>query len=311
MKCKQVDDLLFAYCDLRDIPPQMLQELEEHLEECPECRRKAEFTAREREALVYDEDIPEMSPDFVQRVLAAVAQDQAIPAPPGRITIGSQIGSRGWWAMGTVAVVIIALLVAPDSFKNSVQPLNTAPQVMESEQQNAPMFAGKMPQQEQETASEPLRIPTEKEYKERVPSFEIGRGDLSLFDTPSAVDRAGEQVVVFRPSYIPDDYRLVRVESDAENNITIYYENDQAGYICLRTMQEAKAGGSANGTTANRDTDEGYYPLAKYDLQSDAAAHSDPTVIRWTTEHDGHLYQFELTGSLSPDELVRVANSVK
>lgn len=312
MKCKQVDDLLFSYCDLREIPPRMLRELEEHLQECPECRRKAEFTACEREALVYDKDIPEMSPDFVQRVLAAVARDQAIPAPPKKMTIWSQIGSRGWWALGTVAVVIIALLVAPDSFKNPVRSLNQAPQLMEAEQQNAPRLAEIMPQQQgQEAASEPLRIITEKKYNDHVPTVEIGRGNIYSFDTPQAATTTVDQVVVFRPSYIPADYRLVRVESDANNNITIYYANDREGYICLKTMLDSKADESAKETTASRNTGESYSPLMKHDLPADAASSSDPTVIRWTTEHDGYLYQFELTGSLSPDELIRVANSVK
>ncbi|NLW44936.1 MAG: DUF4367 domain-containing protein [Syntrophomonadaceae bacterium] len=309
MKCKQVDDLLFSYCDLREIPPMMLRELEEHLQECPECRRKAEFTAREREALVYDGDIPEMSPDFVQRVLAAVAQEQTVPAPSRKTTIWSQIGSRGWWAIGMVAVVVIALLIAPDSFKNPVQTPNTEMQIMESERQPVAMLAGKMPQQqEQETASEPVRIMPEHSYKERVPSLQIGRGNQSAtYGSPPA----GEQVVVFSPSYIPEDYRLVRVESDAENNITIYYENDRDGYICLRAVQKSMAGMAAHETTADMDTVEGYYPLARYNLQADAATDSEPTVIRWSTEHDGQHYQLELTGSLSPEELIRVANSVK
>jgi len=287
----------------------MLREMEEHLQDCPECRRKAEFTAGEREALVYDKDIPEMSPDFVQRVLAAVAQDQAIPAPPKRMTIWSQVGSRGWWALGTVAVVIIALLVAPDSFKNPVRPLNQVPQITESEQQTPTRMAEMIPaQQEKEAVSEPLR---EKMYFGHDSTVQTGRGSLPSLSTIQAADTMDDQVVVFRPSYIPADYRLVRVESDAENNITIYYANDREGYICLRTTHETTAESPADEITAARLAGEGSTPLAKKESQADAANSSDPTVIRWTTEHDGHLYQFELTGNLSPDEMIRVANSVK
>ena len=81
--------------------------------------------------------------------------------------------------------------------------------------------------------------------------------------------------MVFSPSYIPEDYRLVRVESDAENNITIYYENDRDGYICLRAVQKSMAGMAAHETTADMDTVEGYYPLARYNLQADAATDSN------------------------------------
>lgn len=309
MKCKQVDDLLFSYCDRQDIPPRLRQELEEHLKECPECRKAAEFTAREREALVYDGDIPEMSPDLVKRVLAAVTQDNATLAPSKMMPIYSQIGSRGWWAMGMVAAVVIILLILPGSYKNPVESLNTGQQLADSGEQNAPMVAEKRLEQEKIPAKVPAAI--EYYYMDHgLDSVQIGRGGQSSSAAPTTGNgTTSNQSAVFSPSYLPSDYHLVRVESDLNDNITIYYENDEDGYICLKTipgLEEDMNVGEENARTASiyGKTDD------KQDNKK-TADQSDPTVISWTTEHEGTLYRFELTGSLPPEELARVAASVE
>jgi hypothetical protein len=302
MKCKQVDDLLFSYCDLQEMPPRIRQELEQHLRECPECRKQADFTAREREALVYDEDVPELSPDFTKRVLASVTEGQTTVTPSTKTLISSQIGSRGWWAMGMVAAVVVALLVLPGSFMNPVQP--TGQQIADAENQNTRMMAEKSKEPGEKTLDQ-AKIALEFGYTNRESDrVDIGRGTQSASVT-SAGGNGTANVAVFHPSYLPPDYHLIRVESDVEDNISIYYGDDKGGYICLKTLpgveQDMKtAAVRSEGSSVELD-----------EPTKQAVSESDPTVIRWTSEYQGTLYRFELTGSLSPEELARVAASVK
>lgn len=308
MKCKQVDDLLFSYCDRQEIPPRLRRKLEEHLSECPECQRQADFTVREREALVYDGDVPEMSSDFVQRVMAAVTQGNAIPAPSRRMSVNSQIGSRGWWAIGMVASIVITLLILPGSFKNPVQPRNENQQIADAGKSNVTMMADRSMDQ-QEISMELKKMPASNDYgyTNRDPqSIEIGRGNQTSPTAPTTGDSAAnDQVAVFRPSYLPPDYHLVRVESDVNDNISLYYENNQDGYICLKTipgidedLRSVEGRGEAVSMAVNNSKQKN-------------AIQSDPTVITWTGEHEGNLYRLELTGSLTPEELAKVAASVK
>lgn len=307
MKCKQVDDLLFSYCDRQEIPPRLRRELEEHLSECPECQRQADFTVREREALVYDGDVPEMSSDFVQRVMAAVTQGNAIPAPSRRMSINSQIGSRGLWAIGMVASIVITLLILPGSFKNPVQPRNENQQITDAGKSNVTMMADRSMDQQEISPQLKMADGYDYDYTNRDPqSIAIGRGNQPSPAAPATGDSAAnDQVAVFRPSYLPPDYHLVRVESDVNDNISLYYENDQDGYICLKTIpgleEDLRAVEGRGGPVS----------MAVNNSKQKNEIQSDPTVITWTGEHEGNLYRLELTGSLTPEELAKVAASVK
>lgn len=305
MKCKQVDDLLFSYCDHQEMPPRIRQELEQHLSECPECRQQVEFTAREREALAYDGDVPELSPDFTKRVMESIPQSQAPAVPSRKTRISSQIGSRGWWAMGMVAAVVVALLVLPGSFMNPVQPVDTNQRNADTEKLNAPMMA-ETKMKRDELAPDPDKIALNFGYASREPErVDIGRGTPSATMALPDGDSTAGDIAVFRPSYLPPDYHLLRVESDVDNNISLYYEDDQGGYICLKTLpglQEDVLTVAGRGGNDSRVANE---------LKKEVADQSDPTVIRWTSEHEGTPYRFELTGSLPPEELAQVAASVK
>ena len=305
MKCNQVDDLLFSYCDRQEIPLRIRQELEEHLNECPECRRKADFTAREREALVYDGDIPEMSPDFTRRVMTAIAQGHVTTAPSWGMRLRSQIGSRGWWAMGMVAAIVISWVMLPGSFKNPVNTVDINNQMADTGKQRNIMVADKMLTKEATPELEKMSAGfgyTGRE-SERI---EVGRGNPSSpVAPPGEVTAVADQVTVFRPSYLPSNYHLIRIESDAKDSISLYYENDQGGYICLKTLP---------GLEENKNTVEtrnSGSSLAMNEQKKEARNQSDPTVIRWTCEREQTLYRLELTGSLPPEELARVAASVK
>lgn len=309
MKCKQVDDLLFSYCDRQEIPPLMLKELEEHLSQCQKCRGQADFTAREREALIYDGDVPEMAPDFTTRVLATVSQDCITPIPSWGMRIRSQIGSRGWWAMGMAATVVLSWLMLPGILKELDRPWDIG-KISDSEaiEFGSSMIAEKTKDQQEELKPDlQLKMPVGIGYKnldsQRIAS---GRGEKSSSLTPpSESSSATDQVAIFRPSYLPPNYHLARIESDINDNLSLYYENDQGGFICLKTLSDLE-----QDVSAMKEKSGGSSPLMNAQNMV-AETPADPTVIRWTSQHESTLYRLELTGSLPPKELARVTASVK
>ncbi len=314
MKCKQVDKLLFSYCDRQEIPPQMLTKLEEHLKNCPQCSHKANFTDREREALVYDGDVPELTADFTQRVLTAIAQDQGYTTSSlsWGMRIRSQIGSRGWWAMGMVATVVLCWLMIPDSLKDWNPPIKTEP-AADYEEMNFGTAIVEKSIQKEHLSPEQQTTPSIMEYRD-LDSRPIanGRGEnTALLPPPGSSDTSVHQVAVFRPSYLPPSYYLTRIESDLNNNLSLLYENDQGGFICLKILPAL----DQNATTL-KERNLGSSSLNNnerlLDSQSEIdQAQTESRVIRWSSQHENICYQLELTGSLHPDELTQVAASIK
>ncbi len=204
-----------------------------------------------------------------------------------------------------VAAVVVALLVVPGSFMNPVQPVDTNQRIADAEKQNAPMMAETMMKRAEESP-DPDKTALNFGYTDRESErFDIGRGSQSASMALPEGDSTAGDIAVFRPSYLPPDYHLLRVESDVDNNISIHYGDDRGGYICLKTLpglQEDVLTVAGRGGNDSRVANE---------LKKEVADQSDPTVIRWTSEHEGTPYRFELTGSLPPEELAQVAASVK
>ncbi len=71
MNCQQVDKLLYLFCDGL-LQPQLRQQIEDHLQECPACRNNLTMTEMENEALRYTEDIPPLALGFSLEVIQKI-----------------------------------------------------------------------------------------------------------------------------------------------------------------------------------------------------------------------------------------------
>lgn len=71
MNCQQVDKLLYLFCDGL-VQPQLRQQIEDHLQECPACRNNLTMTEMENEALRYTEDIPPLALGFSLEVIQKI-----------------------------------------------------------------------------------------------------------------------------------------------------------------------------------------------------------------------------------------------
>jgi hypothetical protein len=145
-------------------------------------------------------------------------------------------------------------------------------------------------------------------YKELEPGrVAIGRGESGTPIAPAAgsLDTAN-QTIIFRPSYLPPNFYLTRIESDLNDSLSLYYENPQGGFICLKTLpgldQETEVMKDGGGSNASQSMEN---------LNKTQETPDNSTVIRWTSQYQNTTFRLELTGSLPPEELARVAASVK
>lgn len=115
MECRQARELLSPYLDGELMPPERGR-LEEHLQSCPDCREELE-NLRRLAVGVRTLTIPELSPAFADRVMAALPQAPAAltAAPvadrrPWTVASGP-VAWLAWLSVGNVVTAVLALLL--------------------------------------------------------------------------------------------------------------------------------------------------------------------------------------------------------
>ncbi len=68
MNCQQIDKYIFGFCE-HILPPELESRIQEHLEKCPICRNKVEFTLLENEVLQDNTDLPVLDASFTSNLL--------------------------------------------------------------------------------------------------------------------------------------------------------------------------------------------------------------------------------------------------
>lgn len=112
MNCLQIDECLFDYCD-GQLPFELKQEIELHLQQCPTCQAKVDLTQLETKAIVDGIGIPTLPTNFTEQVMALVTSS-VIPESVSFIARLRQ-KSRLWFAglavAGATAVLMVTLVL--------------------------------------------------------------------------------------------------------------------------------------------------------------------------------------------------------
>jgi hypothetical protein len=114
MKCQLFDKYLFDYCD-DNLAPVLREKIDQHLQECSNCRNQVKLTILENEVLRDNSDLPILSGDFANRVMHQITiSEQAAsighkrPARPGAMK-----ASRFAMAAAAVGLVVLVAVLAP------------------------------------------------------------------------------------------------------------------------------------------------------------------------------------------------------
>ncbi|MGE5423488.1 MAG: anti-sigma factor family protein [Ignavibacteriales bacterium] len=184
------------------------------------------------------------------------------------------------------------------------------------------------------------------DYNVTYPRKLAGRSIAMDKSTSTAKNSGIISVPLYQPAYLPNGYRLREVIPDGAGNCTLAYKNDQGGFLNLivlmmgkdaanvsvpiiaeadnlindgppETMMKSTAAPTAADQTAGSDTgaestagsNPAYGSTASNIVESNVA--DAPTAVIWTAKKDDELYCLELSGSLSAEELGKIAASVK
>lgn len=113
MNCRLCKQQMYSYFD-SEVSAQAKQEIEHHITRCSSCRFQYELTSRENLILCDISHIPELSPDFNQRVLTAIARQSALSAqakPTSKVGPNQRF-NLPLWTRTAVAVVLLALCIS-------------------------------------------------------------------------------------------------------------------------------------------------------------------------------------------------------
>lgn len=119
MNCRQVDKYLYDYCD-NILNPEQRAQIEQHLEQCPDCRKLSDEALLESSILHEEWPIPALSDDFTARVMNRISST-AIPTSPVVIIPGLKNQSK--WPrrliyLSAMAAVLLMALYIPGMLKN-------------------------------------------------------------------------------------------------------------------------------------------------------------------------------------------------
>ena len=126
MACRDIRNELIAYASGEALDEASLNAVREHLSQCPECERRLRWEQRVHEAVQSEEQVPEPSPDFEQRVLKAATAEREDHRP--RWVWHSMVG-------GAVAAALVVGIMVGTGMDSPGDPSPDAevPEVVEAE----------------------------------------------------------------------------------------------------------------------------------------------------------------------------------
>jgi len=116
MECKHVARLSTEYCE-GGLAAAVEQELSCHLRDCPRCQALIEYVQRESEALRSTADLPELDPDFRQRLMLQVGALGTLPNPAviagsASLRLAPRFADRRWLT-GAAGLLVLLLVFGP------------------------------------------------------------------------------------------------------------------------------------------------------------------------------------------------------
>jgi hypothetical protein len=330
MNCQEVNKLSFLYCD-DEVQSHVRKELEEHLQQCADCQRLIQFTRCEREALGFDEDLPDLSPDFSHRVVQAInVRDRYQPTSPRSFfyRLFSRYNLNSAAITGTAMLLILFLMLTPGLrtyFNKTYVPAPTekqnkakiskadtsnkadTPSVNSVTDDNAINSEINQKAFQPEAAPVPSNGSITKSEQVKTPRRSGTFGELSHGEAGTAGISA-----LFQPSYLPPGFTLTRAENDADNNITLVFEDEHGGIVSLKI--QATGGDYAyppnqNAVSLGSSDHQAQKSISSPDLYATGNAPSQP--LSWKVSEGDKIYQLELSGNVGSEELNKIAASLK
>lgn len=329
MDCRQVDKMAFLYCD-NEVQAHLRKEVEKHLSECPECRILIENTRLETEALRFKDDVPDLSSDFKNKVLLSITggkptEEYSPRSLFTRVRYKYFTGSN--LAIGSMATAVLVLMLFIPSL-TSFQQVKNAPSPSRHQGNAAATKVMKTQAVNDEKASlniSKIAALSDKEKQEAAQSFNtmpavygtsdqslVGRGDGTGI---TSNQYSAESIPVSQPSYVPAGYYLSNVESDQNNDLSMYYENGSGGSFVVKVAEVSLK--RAAESSPNPPTLVGAPPVKPEDNEfkamkaADTAAVNEHSYVTTNLAKGQKVYRVELSGNLSQQELSKIAASIK
>lgn len=251
MNCKQVNNLSFAYCD-NEVHNHTRAELERHLQECPDCQKMMDFTARETEALRYDEDIPDLRLNFSQDIILEITRKYSAKKSLRSGWVNRKrlrnIMTGNIVAGSLAAVLLLSWFLVPGVRENLMSTFDSSAdkasqtKLAQNDSAAQPETLKALPKAGT-NAPITMTLPTgakwAPDYNTSTPRKPAGRSGASLNEAASSQNYGEVKVSVpmFQPLYLPEGYHLTEVVPDTDGNCTLAYKNNQGSLISLKIVQ--------------------------------------------------------------------------
>lgn len=323
MNCREADPLLISY--LRgEVSYDLKHDLEFHLDQCPQCRTRLRYAQQEWEALRFSGDVPALSEDFAENVMALIQNEKSTKSIPSSVKWLSGLRRGSLAGAGLAAAVLILWLAWPGAVTQNPVPPSVSDSISQEEMaKSSDRIAGTdsagTAAQNYSAAAEDEAITSnqnpeatavldntvaQKEFDQKESdqgesiSPKVARDPAASFKVMMVPDQISE--LVWQPGYLPSGYYLIQSEHDASGTASFYFQNDSGGYISLVIRPES----NTVGTGAQDDE------IIEVPSAASTSLESVPAQLTWTVEKDGSIYVIQLTGTPSPDEMNQIAHSI-
>jgi hypothetical protein len=298
MNCRQIDELIFDYCENK-LPDDLMKAVQEHIKQCSFCSNNEKWTRLENKILAKPVNIPPLSEDFAAKVMQPLQSGDEMAAcdkanRPKRRTIYTVLGALAIAAVIMLAVKIPALQ-QPETVPQQVAQKNTqniaAPSITEQKLSGQKdellkskaagsvesfeiLDANKADQAPQEEAQEQNIIAPASNDRLMVTEMDSSRSAIPLAKI-AAVHPAPAMPI---PVGVPAQYNLIKHATEEQCAVYYYSSSDSLTNFTLAISQSPPE--AENGVKEAMDASS---PV------------SNEPAFNGTLEYEGKKYKVELT----------------
>ncbi|MGE5381486.1 MAG: DUF4367 domain-containing protein [Methylocystaceae bacterium] len=331
MNCQQVNKMLERF-DEGELPHQISTQLEAHLQNCASCQVKRQLVKKERLCLQGDTDIPTLSANFTEMVMARITAAPRQSLPP-LVPIWVEWTRRYPTLLGAAAVILLfifPLIGQTDGHKELTSSKLPVVQKMAAvdRSQNVPYASEVNPIAKPDI--NPIAIPGEYGYRKEAPTInntegpsrstqsksltgsneavlpQVAAGTLRTMNMEAADKAAKPPTVV--PTYIPSGYTLDKIEVNTDNQVTVSYlaatDQSAAPLIISIIAQTDKQ-------KTKKALVEDESKTSKTESQQVSAITSLTASNQVQGDYSGYTYLISTNIQLKPEEMDNLARSLE
>lgn len=340
MNCQLFDRYVFDYCEDR-VSPALKDKIEEHLQDCTWCTSQVKLTCLENEFLGDKSDLPSLPEDFTARVMNKVTQ--SVQAEPAALTPvkANRFKLMDWALSSAVMGLIVLLVLVTPQFLPSFESGQVADQGMKGpaitgsgskelnggtldtnspppawdDSSSPPETPPTAPDSEVQTDSAVPEEPEQQQFNvaminQVAPPSSFWKADA---DVPSrmgknpapAAEKAGPIAVMLQPDKIPAKFSLEKIVTVEPASVVEYhYADDRSRSLTIRVtslLQQSKV----MSLTSQPPAEYGNAPEIGI-----SSANVQNLEVHYQLTINGQPYEISLNGTLPPEELGRLAESI-